>query len=137
MSSTEADPQSIDLAKQAIADYQKLHPDVEISFMNIPSDQITRRTLAPAAAGDTLGVQLTWPHQTYELVARGLMESLDDVIAGIGREDFISATLLTWDSRSYLVPYFRTGNVLYIRTVLFKEKGLRPPKTRDDLLKVS
>jgi ABC-type glycerol-3-phosphate transport system substrate-binding protein len=137
VTSTEGDATSINLAKQAIADYQKLHPDVEIAFENIPTDQITRRALAAAAAGDTLGVQLTWSHLAYETVIKNLMEPVDDVINAIGRDDFFPATLLTWQERNYLIPYFRTGNVLYVRTDLFKEKGLRPPRTWDDLLKAA
>jgi len=138
VTSTEGDTASINLAKQAVADYMKLHPEVDISFENIPSDQITRRSLAAAAAGDTLGVELSWAHNTYELEARGLVEPLDDVIDAIGRDDFLPATLLTApDNHSYLVPYFRTGSVLYIRTDLFKAKGLQPPKTWDELVKAA
>ena len=137
VTSTEGDTASITLAKQVIADYQKLHPEVDVSYENVSSSEIVQRSLAAAAAGDTLGVQLTWAHQTYELVARGLMEPLDDVIDALGRDDFIPATLLTWQNRSYLIPYFRTGNVLYIRTDLFKQKGLQPPKTWGDLLKAA
>ena len=137
VTSQEGDPTSIMLAKQVIADYEKAHPEVEITFENVPPEEMTRRALAAAAAGDTQGVQLNYATFTFELVVKGLMEPLDDVIDTIGREDFVPASLLTWQNRNYLVPYFRTGTVLYTRTDLFREKGLKPPRTWSELLKAA
>ena len=137
VTSVEADPVSSAHIKQVVADYQSAHPDVEITLEFLPLVQLVQRSLSAAASGDSLGVQLSWAPHTYELAVKGLMEPVDDVIDSIGRQDFIPATLLSWQNRTYLVPYFRTGNVLYIRTDLFKEKGLKPPKTWDEFLQAA
>lgn len=137
VTSVHSDARNIELTKQAIADYQKLHSDVQVTLEMLPYGELVKRSLAAAATGDSLGVQLTWAALTFELAVKGLMEPVDDVIDAIGRDEFIPATLLSWQNRNYVIPFFRTGTVLYVRTDLLKEKGLRPPKTWDELLQTA
>jgi multiple sugar transport system substrate-binding protein len=135
--STEGDPDSITQAKAIIAEYEQTHPNVKIEYENIPYEKLIERTIAAAIAGESLGIQLTWAEISYELGARGLMEPLDDVIDAIGRDDFVKPSLLSYEGKIYMVPYFMTGYVMYYREDILKKNGQQPPKTWDELLKVA
>ncbi len=135
--STEGDPDSITQAKAIIAEYEQTHPNVKIEYENIPYEKLIERTMAAAIARESLGVQLTWAEISYELATRGLMEPLDDVIDAIGRDDFVKSALLKYNDKIYMVPYFKTGYVMYYRKDLLDKHGLQPPKTWDELLDVA
>lgn len=132
--STETDPNSRAVAKEIIAAYEKEHPNVKVDYEEISYGEIVKRSMAAAMSGESLGVQLTWSELSYELAGRGLMEPLDDVIDAIGRNDFVQSAILSYKGKEYMVPYFKTGYVMYYRDDLFKKHGIEPPKSWDELL---
>jgi len=130
--STEGDPKSIEIATAIVDRYMKNNPNVEISFENVPSDELMEKGMAAGAAKQDFGVQLAWASSAGELAAAGLLAGVDDVIDRVGRDDFFDASLLKAKNQVFCLPYFMTATVLYYRKDLFEEKGVEPPVTWDD-----
>jgi multiple sugar transport system substrate-binding protein len=135
--SSEDDPKSIEAVNQIKAEYEKLHPNVEIQYNTIGFNEVIQKTLTGAVTGESVGIIFDGPEQIHELAARGLLEPVDDVIDSIGRDDFEKMSLLKVKGKTYFLPYYVCGFVMYYRADLFKKHGLQVPKTWDQLLKAA
>jgi multiple sugar transport system substrate-binding protein len=71
-----------------------------------------------------------------EFAAAGWTISVDDILPKDEQAKFSGGTLrgATYDSKLGGVPWYNNGPGLYYRKDLFAAKGLKPPKTYDELL---
>jgi multiple sugar transport system substrate-binding protein len=75
--------------------------------------------------------------QVCMLADQNRLEPLDDIIAKFGKDDFLPKILFEYKGKVWWFPYDYNPGFLYIRTDLFKEKNLKPPKTWNEMIAVS
>jgi multiple sugar transport system substrate-binding protein len=74
-----------------------------------------------------------------EFAAAGWTVAVDDLLPAAERAKFFQGTIhgATYNGKLYAVPWFNNGPGLYYRKDLLEAKGLKPPKTYDELLNVA
>ncbi len=116
------------------AEFEKANPDIKVSIEWVSWGDLEKKVMASVAAGNPPDIlDLMFPMASY-FQALDLLLPVDDIIDKLGRDDFMSGTLPTISGHNYIVPFYPFASVLWYRTDLFKEKGLNPPRTWDELL---
>lgn len=102
-------------------------------------DELYRESCSNAARKrslfDIVAVNLPW---VGEFVEKDMLIPLDEVVdvAKLNPEDFYpeSWKAAHWGGRCYGIPAQTTTEMLFYRTDLFEQAGIRPPNTTDELL---
>lgn len=131
-------------SKPIMAAYQKIIKDFEAKYQDYtiqiePISWKDQRTyiigaIASHTEPDIIGLTNV---PVFHYAKLGKIEPLDDVIDEIGRNNFYPGILEAGTYKGHLwgVPWSTTGTCFWYRKDLFDEKGLRPPKTWEELLK--
>lgn len=124
--------------KQVEADFEKAHPDVDLTIDLQTFDKRDAQISAALAAGSGPDIVLITPDQaaTYHKV-RGLLP-VDDAV-GDERGLFFPETMAaaTLEGELYGVPLFQNINTTAYNTKVFDDAGLELPKTWDDVRKAA
>jgi multiple sugar transport system substrate-binding protein len=132
--STEADPKQIATLQTLVAEYQRLHPDVEIDIVLASPASRGRRLLTALASGADLGIFEIEPTLMTDWVEAGYLLPLDDVVSKIGVDDYVEGSLFSYQEHVYAVPYATSIYGLWVRTDLLAEAGLPRPTTYEEVL---
>lgn len=128
-----------DVVKGLLADFNKEYPKVKVDIEALPYDQMRDRVvssfLAPEPTYDMIIVDNPW---MYDFASGGFLQPLDDRItktAGYDYEDFSEPlrNIAEVDGKTYGVPFYNYGLALIYRSDLYKEAGLEPPTSLDEL----
>ena len=135
----ETDPESITAFTEIIDEFEKLHPDVEIIPEYVSYEDIFLKVMSMVRAGMQPALFYTMPAQMTSLNKLGVLEPLDDVIDALGRDDFPAniLDLATIDGKVYGVPVQTGEEVLFYRSDLYEEDGLKEPITTEDVLTIA
>ncbi len=131
---TESDPNQIVLLRELVAEYQRLHPDVEIDIIIASPSSRGRRLLTALASGADLGIFEIEPTFMTDWAEAGYLLPLNDVVANIGHDDYIDGSLFSLDNQIYAIPYATSVYSLWVRTDLFAQAGLSLPTNYDEVL---
>ena len=136
---TESEPQSIAAIQEIINDYEKLHPDVSIKQEGLAWGDLEAKLTAALAAGappDTSHGQAITCASFYQ---KGLLRDQEDIANALGKDNIFEATrgLCRFEGKYYGITHSPNTNLLVYRKDLFKQKGLKPPETWDDFIKVA
>ncbi|RME82978.1 MAG: sugar ABC transporter substrate-binding protein [Caldilineae bacterium] len=131
---TEADPTQLTVLHDLIADYQKLHPNVEIDIILASPASRGRRLLTALASGADLGIFEIEPTLMTEWAEAGYLLPLDEVVAAIGEEDYVPGSLFRYDGHVYAIPYAISVYGLWVRSDLLAQAGLPLPRTYEEVL---
>lgn len=134
---TESDPDQIVALRELITEYQRLHPDVEIDIIIASPSSRGRRLLTALASGADLGIFEIEPTFMTDWAEAGYLLPLDDVVAAIGRDDYVDGSLFLYEGQVYAIPYATSVYSLWVRTDLFAQAGLPLPKTYDEVLQAA
>ena len=131
-------------ARQQLAEFEALHPDIKVSYQSTPSSASERHTLyvtwlsSRSSAIDLLNLDVIW---VAEFAAAGWLNNLEAQVRRdrLPLEDFLPAGLASsrYQGRLYGLPWFVDAGLLYYRTDLFAAAGLPPPRTFADLLQMA
>ena len=129
-------PQRIEGMQKVIAHFEKAHPDIKVELSSVGWGEAHTKIMAAVAAGNPpdIGVEsYGWPI-TYSQM--GILQPVDDVIAAIGEDNYLPQDLKLnyYDGHHWGVKLYGTPSVLYYRKDIFEAKGLKPPKTWDEML---
>jgi ABC-type glycerol-3-phosphate transport system substrate-binding protein len=134
-STPEADPQQIKGWESIFADFKtakKISVQPEYGLW----DDLVKKIAADLVAGTppALIAGGSKPGFMIDLARRGLTIDLAKVVDEIGRDDFDAAALAQWQYKGQQVsiPYGQQWAVLWCRTDLFEEAGVKLPETWDD-----
>jgi multiple sugar transport system substrate-binding protein len=122
--------------EELYAQYEKLHPDVQIQHTIMTYDQLKQKTIVAGQAGDSPDVVHMLGEWVPEFVSMGL---LADVTAPMKAwEDYKAFPSTAWnvasvDGKIYGVPSVASTRVLVYREDLLKNAGVAVPKTWEDL----
>ncbi len=126
--------------EEMISDFERENPDIDVDAMLVPMNYIERKLVLSVAGGVPPDVVRFYTHLGGELMSRGGLEPLDDLIA---RDDFdiddfypVGLEQNSFEGKLYGVPWVMSPYALFYNKKLFAEAGLdpeRPPKTWQEL----
>jgi len=126
--------------EQMIDEFNRAHPNIKVRGMLVPQKYVERKLMLSVAGGAPPDVVRFYTHLGGEMMSRGGLESLDDLIErdGFDLSDFypVGIEQNTYNSRLYGIPWILSPNALFYNKKLFREAGLdpnRPPKTWKEL----
>jgi multiple sugar transport system substrate-binding protein len=130
-------------AREQLQEFQRLHPDIRVTYQATPSSASERHTLfvtwlsSRSADIDVLNLDVIW---VPEFAAAGWLLPLDEAVAAsrLSLKDFLPPGLACsrYQGRFFSLPWFADAGLLYYRQDLYAAAGLPPPRTFADLLKV-
>ena len=136
---TETEPQSLAVLNEMAARYQKTHPGVEIKIEGLAWGDLEKKLAAALAAGAPPDAAHGQPITCVSLAAKGLLRPVEDLVQSIGRDNLIDAfrNLCQWEGRTYGVGHSPAASVFVYRKDLLTQKGLKVPRTWDELINVA
>jgi len=136
---TETEPKSVQAFQEIINDFEKLHPDITVKQEALAWGDLEAKLTAALAAGAPPDASHGQAVTCASFYAKGLLRPLEDVAEAVGRENIWEAIRgpCRFDGRYYGIPHSAATSLLIYRKDVFKQKGLKPPETWDDLIKVA
>ena len=128
--------QELEISREAATRYMELHPDIKITVLDTPDMVQDRLGLylqffeAQSPEVDVYQVDVIWPGDLAEhfvdLYEYGAKEVAESHFPEIVENN-------TVDGKLVAIPWFTDAGLLYYRTDLLEEYGLKPPTTWDEL----
>ena len=136
---TETEPQSVAAFQQIINDFEKLHPDISVKQEALAWGDLEAKLTAALAAGAPPDASHGQAVTCASFYAKGLLRDQEDIAASIGRDNIWEAVRLQCfhDGKYYGIPHSAATSLLIYRKDIFKTKGLKPPETWDDFIKMA
>jgi multiple sugar transport system substrate-binding protein len=136
---TETEPQTLAVLNQMAAEYEKTHPDVSVKIEGLAWGDLEKKLTAALAAGAPPDAAHGQPITCVSFAAKGLLRPVDDLVDAIGKDNLLDAfrNLCQWDGRYYGVGHSPASSLFVYRKDLLAQKGLRVPKTWDELIQVA
>ena len=128
-----------DIWKTIIADFEKVHPDIEVEYVGIAATEYQSKVDTTIRGGGLPDVGGVGAAMLAGFAAQEALEPLDGRLAkspldGKLNKDMVASLKAAGggDGTLYSVPTSANNGVLYYRTDLFRKAGLQPPATWDD-----
>ena len=124
--------------KKTAADFEELHPNIDIKFQNVPAEQAAQVLTTRIAGNNPPDVAYVNASDTADYAARGALVDLTDYIGRsevVVPDDYVPAfkTFVTYEDKMWGLPLAGETTGLFYRTDLFEEAGIEePPKTWDE-----
>jgi multiple sugar transport system substrate-binding protein len=136
---TETEPQSVAAFQQIINDFEKMHPDITVKQEALAWGDLEAKLTAALAAGAPPDASHGQAVTCASFYAKGLLRDQEDIAASIGRDNIWEAVRRQcWhDGKYYGIPHSAATSLLVYRKDIFKAKGLKPPETWDDFIKMA
>lgn len=136
---TETEPKSVQAFQEIINDFEKLHPDITLKQEALAWGDLEAKLTAALAAGAPPDATHGQAVTCASFYAKGLLRPMEDVADAIGKDNMWEAIRgpCRFEGRYYGIPHSAATSLLIYRKDIFKQKGLKPPETWDDLIKVA
>jgi raffinose/stachyose/melibiose transport system substrate-binding protein len=130
------------LIQDAVDRFTAANPNVKVEVVPLQNDPYKTKIKVAMGAGNPPCIFPTWGGgPLYQYIQAGQAVDLTEWLNKDNYKDhFVSAgfSSVTFDNKIYGVPVENTAIALvFYNKALFKEHGLEPPKTYEDLLKVT
>ena len=124
------------LVEYAIAEFNKIHPDVEVKFERQQWDGIVEKLTTALSGSDSPDVVEFGNTQAQTFEAAGAVADLTDKREALGGDDLLQSLLEagTYDNKLYAVPYYAGARIVLYRKDLFEAAGVEVPTTLDEFL---
>ena len=119
-----------------IDEYEKINPGVEIVLDKVPWGGSLAKIVAMKAAGSAPDIIYVIPGQVWTLQKEGWLMPVDDVVEKLGGDKYFLPLpgYVKIDNHYWAVPSGSMVIHLEYRKDLFEKKGLKEPRTWEDLL---
>jgi multiple sugar transport system substrate-binding protein len=136
---TETEPQTLAVLNQLAAEFEKTRPDIEVKIEGLAWGDLEKKLTAALAAGAPPDAAHGQPITCASFAAKGLLRPLDDLVAAIGPDNLVDAfrNLCRHEGRYYGVGHSPAASVFVYRKDLLAQKGLKVPRTWDELIQVA
>ena len=132
-------PTFTDFIQGIIDKYEKLHPDVEVKWEDVPWDVLQQKLIAAYSAGnppDVVNLNMSW---TIDFAEQGVLLPVDDLLSKDVLDLYFDQMLkgLSWKGKIYGLPWYTAVDVIFYNKEIFKKAGLDPkypPKSWDEVL---
>jgi N,N'-diacetylchitobiose transport system substrate-binding protein len=124
------------LVEYAIAEFNKIHPDVEVQFERQEWTGIVEKLTTALSGSDSPDVVEFGNTQAQTFEAAGAVVDLTDKRDALGGDDLLQSLLEagTYDNKLYAVPYYAGARIVLYRKDLFEAAGIEVPTTLDEFL---
>jgi ABC-type glycerol-3-phosphate transport system substrate-binding protein len=136
---TEVEPQTVKtIHDTSIAEFERKFPGFKIKQQALGWGDLNTKLLAALAAGSPPDLTHLNPFMTASLYTKNLLRPMDELIRSLGENDIHEATLKLqyFDGKYYGVTHAMGATYFCERRDLREKKGLKPPETFDDMLKL-
>jgi len=126
-----------DFVKFAIGEFNKVHPDVKVTFERQQWTGIVEKLTTALSSSDSPDVVELGNTQAQAFEAAGALEDLTAQKAALGGDDLLQSLVEagTYDGKFYGVPYYAGDRVVLYRKDLFEKSGITSvPTTIDELM---
>ncbi|MBI4637907.1 MAG: sugar ABC transporter substrate-binding protein [Candidatus Rokubacteria bacterium] len=136
---TETEPQSVKAFQEIINEFEKVRPDITVKQEALAWGDLEAKLTAALAAGAPPDASHGQAVTCASFYAKGLLRPLEDVADAVGRENIWEAIRgpCRFEGKYFGIPHSAATSLLIYRKDIFKQKGLKPPETWDDLIKVA
>jgi len=136
---TETEPQTLAVLNQIAAQYEKTHPDVSIKIEGLAWGDLEKKLTAALAAGAPPDAAHGQPITCVSFAAKGLLRPVEDLADSLGKDNIVDAfrALCRWQGRTYGVGHSPASSLFVYRKDLLAQKGLKVPKTWDELIQTA
>jgi ABC-type glycerol-3-phosphate transport system substrate-binding protein len=136
---TETEPQTIAALNQIVADFERQRPDVSVRLEALAWGDLEKKLTAALAAGAPPEASHGQAITCASFAAKGLLRPVDDLVDSFGKDNLIEGfrNLCYLDGKYYGVGHSAAASVFVYRKDLLAQKGLRPPRTWDELLQAA
>jgi multiple sugar transport system substrate-binding protein len=136
---TEVEPQTVKVIQDtSIAEFEKKFPGFKVKQQALGWGDLNTKLLAALAAGSPPDLTQLNPFMTASLHTKGLLRPMDELIRALGENDIHEATrkLQYFDGKYYGVTHAMGATYMAERRDLREKKGIKPPETYADMLKL-
>ena len=125
-----------ELVDYAIAEFEKLHPGVNVEFERQQWTGIVEKLTTALSSSDSPDVVELGNTQAQAFEAAGALADLTDKKEDLGGDDLLQSLVEagTYDGRFYGVPYYAGARIVVYRTDLFEQSGLEVPTTLEEFV---
>src|SRR6266542_2099481 len=136
---TETEPQTMAVLNHMAAEYEKTHPDVSIKIEGLAWGDLEKKLTAALAAGAPPDAAHGQPITCVSFAAKGLLRPVEDLADSLGKDNIVDAFrgLCRWQGRTYGVGHSPASSLFVYRKDLLAKKGLKVPKTWDELIQTA
>ncbi|MFI5755431.1 extracellular solute-binding protein [Streptomyces sp. NPDC051569] len=126
--------------KQLAEDFEKVHPKVDVTYVNVPFGDAQNKFKNAAQSGsgapDVIRSEVAW---TPEFADLGYLAPLDGTPALKNEQDFLpqAAASTKYDGKTYAAPQVIDSMGIFYNKKIFAEAGVEVPTTVDELKTVS
>jgi N,N'-diacetylchitobiose transport system substrate-binding protein len=124
------------LVEYAIAEFNKIHPDVEVQFERQEWTGIVEKLTTALSGSDSPDIVEFGNTQAQTFEAAGAVVDLTDKREELGGDDLLQSLLEagTYDDKLYAVPYYAGARIVLYNMDLFEAAGIEVPTTLDEFL---
>jgi N,N'-diacetylchitobiose transport system substrate-binding protein len=124
------------LVDYAIAEFNKIHPDVEVQLERQQWDGIVEKLTTALSGSDSPDIVEFGNTQAQTFEAAGAVVDLTDKREALGGDDLLQSLLEagTYDGKLYAVPYYAGARIVIYRKDLFEAAGIEVPTTLGEFL---
>src|SRR5947208_7421316 len=136
---TEVEPQTVTTPHAtSIAEFERKSPGLKVRQQALGWGDLNTKLLAALAAGGPPDLTHLNPFMTASLYVKNLRRPMDELIRALGENDIHEATLKLqyFDGKYYGVTHAMGATYFAERRDLREKKGIKPPETYDDMLKL-
>ena len=136
---TETEPQTIAAFQEIINDFEKLHPDITVKQEGLAWGDLEAKLTAALAAGAPPDASHGQAFTCASFYHKGLLRDQEDIANAVGKDNIFESVrnLCRFEGKYYGVTHSPNTNLLIYRKDIFRQKGLKPPETWDDFIKVA
>jgi ABC-type glycerol-3-phosphate transport system substrate-binding protein len=136
---TEVEPQTVKTIQDtSIAEFERKHPGFKVRQQALGWGDLNTKLLSSLAAGSPPDLTQLNPFMTASLYVKKLLRPMDELVRAVGENDIHEATLKLqhFDGKYYGITHAMGATYFCERRDLREKKGLKPPETFDDMLKL-
>jgi multiple sugar transport system substrate-binding protein len=137
---TEVEPQTVKAIQDtSIAEFEKKFSGFKVKQQALGWGDLNTKLLASLAAGSPPDLTHLNPFMTASLYSKGLLRPMDELVRALGESDIQEATLKLqyFDGKYYGVTHALGATYFAERRDLREKKGIKPPETYADMLKLA
>ena len=136
---TETEPQTVAAFQEIINNFEKLHPDITVKQEALAWGDLEAKLTAALAAGAPPDASHGQAFTCASFYHKGLLRDQEDIANAVGKDNIFESVrnLCRFEGKYYGVTHSPNTNLLVYRKDIFKQKGLKPPETWNDFLKVA
>jgi ABC-type glycerol-3-phosphate transport system substrate-binding protein len=136
---TETEPQTVAVINQIVADFERGRPDISVKPEALAWGDLEKKLTAALAAGAPPEASHGQPITCASFAAKGLLRPVDDLVEALGKDNVVEGfrNLCRHEGRYYGLGHAAAASVFVYRKDLLAQKGLKPPRTWDELIQAA